>query len=521
MRHTCKILALLLCFTIFLTACRQETKNDMTDSTTSQTTVDVSTSQTSAITTTAAETESPYDENGFLKDDLPDDLDLGNKTIYVFIGDYSNAYIDDMYAETQTGDRLKDTVYTTIKTVEDDLNVNLKYNWETYAWADMSAFQQRILTRITSGDKEMDLLFDSSNFVYRQLEGDYFLNLADTKYIDLEKPWYNRSIIDNMPSDYVHFVLGDFALANVKNTYATYFNAELYRSLGKNENLYEIVENGEWTLEKMETVIADCYFDLNGNGTADIADQYGLCFGDTNKYLGFLPALNVKIFTRTADGYEFTYGNEHAINVADALIALVNKNENVIKGQANGDGAKYPDWMISSGGGNYVSRVFTEGRAVFTNSLVADASTIVGSISFEYGLLPYPKWDKAQENYQTTLQRSCSALISSTTTDVDAASAVLEAIASVSYRLLLPEYCEVMLKTRYAQDSDVSRMFDLIAHSVVIDLGEIYNDGGPAGYIRHAINAKLNWASHIASNKSALVTKMDEIFAKANEKPAA
>ena len=266
---------------------------------------------------------------------------------------------------------------------------------------------------------------DSANYAYRHVEGDYFRDLSEFKYIDLEKPWYNQTIIENMPNNKIYFLSGDFALANVKNTYAFYFNADLYKDLGKTENLYELVDSGKWTMEKMETIIADVYHDVNGETKKDPADRFGLTFGDTTKY---------------------------------------------------------PEYLTSSGGGNNASSIFLAGRSLFSASLVADAQTIVGNIKFEYGLLPMPKWDEKQENYQTALQRSCYALIPGDTENAEAASAVLEALASECHRTLLPEYCEVMLKTRYAQDSDVARMFDLIAHSIVYDLGDIYNNDAPSGY---------------------------------------
>jgi len=506
MKHTCMMMALLLCFVMILTACSRTPTEQPAETT-------VPTGGAETTTAVSAE-DSPYDSNGFLKDDLPEDLDLGGTEINIFVGDYNGAYIDDLYVEEESGDRLSDAVYKTRRAVEDRLNVQLTYNWETYPYSKLSSFLTTVTANIMSGDQAFDLLLDMNNFGYKQLEGEYFLDLKDTKYIDLEKPWYNQSILEIMPTDDIFFVSGAFSLANVKNTYATYFNADLYESLGKTEDLYDLVDSGNWTLEKMEMLISDVYQDVNGNSEADPGDRFGLSFGDINKYLGFLPAFNVKIYTRTNDGYDFTYGNEHAVDVADRVIALVNDNINVIKGQKNS--ADFPEWQIASTGGNYISRVFTEGRALFSNGLVADAGVIVGEIDFEYGLLPYPKWDASQEEYQTSLQRSCYALIPTSTFKADEASAVLEALSSESYRSLVPEYCEVMLKTRYAQDNDVSRMFELIRNSIVYDLGLIYTRGTPEGYIRSAIVSQLNWSSHIESKRQSLITEMDKVFAGAN-----
>ena len=112
------------------------------------------------------------------------------------------------------------------------------------------------------------------------------------------------------------------------------------------------------------------------------------------------------------------------------------------------------------------------------------------------------------------LQRSCYALIPVTVEDKDAAGAVLEALSSESYRTLVPEYCEVSLKTRYSQDDDVSRMFDLVINSIVYDPGEIFSGqlGSPSGDFRSAIlDNKPNWASAIAKKKDSLIEKMNKI----------
>ncbi len=134
---------------------------------------------------------------------------------------------------------------------------------------------------------------------------------------------------------------------------------------------------------------------------------------------------------------------------------------------------------------------------------------------FGYGLLPFPKWDESQKDYATMLQRNCFMLIPVTVEDTDMVSAVMEALASESYRSLLPEYCEVTLKTRYSQDDNVSRMFDLIGGSIVFDPGEIYSGvlGAPSADIKTRISANdPNWASFVAGKKDSLIEKMNSII---------
>lgn len=470
-------------------------------------TVSVETTQTSTESTETTENE----ETLFVSDDLPDDLDFGGQEVKILIGDYNNAYIADMYSEEATGNRLSDAVYNTIANVSERLNVQLVYNWETYSWGEMASFQNKVTSGILAGDNQADLIFDVMNYTSQMLEGDYFLNLADNKYIDLDKPWYNQTVRENMPTDYIHFMSGEFSLANIKNVYAVYYNADLYETLGLTDGLYSLVDSGEWTLGKLEELIRGGYSDLNGDTIADPGDRYGLTFGDNNKYIGFLKAFGMNIFKKTETGYEFAYDNERALDVVDRLCRLINENENVLAGKHNSDN---PEYMISTGGGNYASRAFVEGRSLFTMGLIADASVIVPEIDFDWGLLPYPKWDETQTEYANMLQRNCYVLIPATVSDPDAAGAVLEALSSESYRSLVPEYCEVTLKTRYSPDDNVSRMFDLIIGSIVYDPGEIYANllGSPSATIKTALdNNDPNWASRIAKDKNSLIAKMSSI----------
>ena len=468
-------------------------------------------SPSEAQTTVPAATTVPEDTK-FAPDSLPDDLDLGGDTVNIMLGDYNNAMLEDMYAEEETGNRLSDAVYNMITGVEDRLNCDLVYNVEAYVSAERAAFQQKICTSILAGDDTMDVLFDLNNYATQMHEGEYFVNLADTKYIDLAKPWYNQTVLENIYGDYIHFVSGDFSLANVKNSFAVYVNQDLYTALGKTEDLYSLVDDGKWTLDAMKGLLTDTYADLNGDTAADAGDRYGLTFGDFNKYLGFLPAFNGSIFKKSGEGYEFVYGSERVQDIVQAMCSLVHENENVLPADPSSTGID--DFRLPSGGGNYMSKPFLEGRSMMSCSLVADASMIIPEIDFSYSLLPYPKWDEAQENYITFLQRSCYALIPVTCTDTDAASAVLEALSSASHRTIIPEYCEVSLKVRYSQDDDVARMFDLIRQSIRYEAGDIYlvTSASLTGYLRNQIKANnTDWASFIESNKGSWIEGMRKI----------
>ncbi|MCR5263382.1 MAG: extracellular solute-binding protein [Clostridiales bacterium] len=467
--------------------------------------------------TDMADTGSPADTEAvsgeettlFTPDGLPADLDLGGREVQINIGNYNDAYWTDFYSGEETGNRLSDTIFRTIQSVSDRLNVKLTYSRSDFTWSDMNKYIQQIKSVILAGDDSIDLIMGAMSFCDWRLEGDYLADLSKTAYIDLSKPWYNQTVISNLPDDRIDFIVGDFSLVTAEYPFGMYFNQNLYESLGRTEDLYGIVDGGKWTYEKLTSLIADSYGDLDGDGKAGAGDRYGLVFGDSNKYLGFLQPCGIKMFVKTDGGYEFVYDNEHAVNAIQYLAALINENGNVRPALGNADNPE----LMSSGGGNYVHYAFLEGRSMFTGALVRDAAAIIPNIDFQYGLLPFPKYEESYE-YASMLQRSGYAQIPVTATNADDSSAVLEALSSEYYRTVMPEYCEVTLKTRYSQDSDVSRMFDLIIHSVTFDPGELYAMllGTPSGMIKEALaTSSPNWVSMVAKRKDTMISEMQKV----------
>ena len=454
-----------------------------------------------------AETELPYDEYG-----LPKSLDFGGETMGVCVGNYNDAYFSDLYSAEETGNRFSDAIYYMLKGVEDRLNIKLEYQNDYYSYDDGAQQRMRITSAIMAGDDWMDLIISANTYTTAVQEGEYFMDLNDLPYVNMEQPWYNQTVVQNMPTDYIYFALGSFSIANVKNTYGLFFNQTLLQTMEIDTDLYAMVDEGTWTIDALSTLVKDTYLDLDGNMKKTVGDQYGMTFGDYNKYLGLVPAFDIHVFEKTDEGYVFTYNSERAASALTRMCEWINKTNDVAPAKFS-LAADAADWFISSGGGNGVNRVFMEGRALFSASLLADAETIVSEIDFEYGLLPYPKWDENQLDYQTTLQRAAYALIP-TTADAEKSSALLEALTAASYRELIPEYCEVSLKTRYSQDNDTSRMYDLIINSIVYDPGEIFGSqlGAPTGLFRDSIFLNQpNWASKMEANEQKFISKMSEI----------
>lgn len=446
------------------------------------------------------------------RDSLPADLDFGGETIAITIGDYTDAWWEDMYSDEETGNRVNDAVYHSIRSVEERLDVNLEYTREQFVWATMSEYQTKITSQIMAGDAGFDLLFSgSTNFSSLTVDNHYFGNLADLKYVNLDSPWYNQSALDCMPGDYVDFLLGEFAIGNVDNTFCFYFNQTLLDEMQIKEDMYEIVDSGKWTLDKLTTLIKGGYADLNGNTEQDANDRWGLTFGDENKYMGFLKSCDINMYRLTNNGFVFEFDSERAVNTVQKLRSIIFDSGEAYPATASKGNQ---EWQYDQPGANYISKPFVAGNVMFSAGLICNAQTLVSDLTFDWGLLPYPKYDETMDTYQSVLQRYIYAMIPSTLTKQDAAGAVLEALCSSTYHDIIPEYVEVSLKVRYSPDENVSRMFDLIRSNIVIDPGEVYSNllGYPSANFKTGLSANTaEWPTYVATFKDALNEKMSKL----------
>ena len=91
-----------------------------------------------------------------------------------------------------------------------------------------------------------------------------------------------------------------------------------------------------------------------------------------------------------------------------------------------------------------------------------------------YGIVPTPKASSDSEYYTHLGNTHDAWCIPTGVKDMDCSSALLECMASESYRQTNPVYFEAMLKLRYAQDERVADMYDLIRENIGFDFCYLY-----------------------------------------------
>ena len=160
--------------------------------------------------------------------------------------------------------------------------------------------------------------------------------------------------------------------------------------------------------------------------------------------------------------------------------------------------------------------VFKEGRGLFCSHELTYAVNYLRDTTFTYGIVPYPKFDEEQQNYVTITSFPYTLYgIPIDARDPAMSAAVLEAMASESFRTVSPALFENAFKVKYAQDEQSSLMYDLIRSTVSFDFGRVFNNdlsGLTYSLFRSAVvGGNTNWASTIKANEKVLNKQLEKL----------
>lgn len=287
-----KILAIILLLTTLatlvslFTACRDSGKN---------------TDNTSANTTGSGRAGEETDEYGrvVLKPDLRDGLDFNNQTVTFLIRtDKKDEFIGSMDAEATIINR---AVYERNEAVKAKLKVNLEFIQMDCIYPNVNEYHNAIENSYMAGDHAFDIVTTYAYYCPSLAQRFYFKNLYELEYLNLKKPYWNQSFVEELTfNDQLYFIVGDITLTSLQSVVATFFNKRLAEDYyGSPDVIYEAVEKGEWTVEKLLFLTKDIYTDLDNNGQRDDADFYAFSMAATSSPIdSMLVALGLDITTR-------------------------------------------------------------------------------------------------------------------------------------------------------------------------------------------------------------------------------
>ncbi len=454
--------------------------------TTAETTAD-----TAAATEAVTETEE-QDARLAISDNLPAS-DFEGYDFRVITRDRDD-FINDVGVELElTGDVVDDAIFNRNKTVEERFNVKLS---ATYAANDGAAVGSAVQAAVTAGDDTYDLAQNQVIGMASLATTGYYMDwYTQLPHVDLTKPWYIGNAAEALSvNGHAYGMIGEYALDVLRFTYCMYYNKDMALEYDL-EDIYTVVSEGRWTYDYLKTLADTVYIDLNANGSKDFDDRLAISGDPYSAVVTYQYAFNNPTVSLVDGLPAVTMDREKAHDIVVKLNALYWES---IGGLTEG-------WGAGSG-------TFTAGNLLCYTGLFRDA-TGYGDLDFDFAIIPYPKYDEAQENYYTMSDGAHGVLgVPITVSDPARTSIIIEALNAETYKTVVPAYFDIALKNRYSRDSESAAMLDLLMSSRVFDFGYMYNTG-IAFIIQNMVSKNSsNTESAYASSIKSTETKYEEVI---------
>ncbi len=479
LKRTLAFLAALLMTATAFASCSNTTSTD-----TNQT--DGANDSTSSDTTAAVETSDPSEDELGSFDFNGEEQHFYSRTTVSIRGELNVA--------EETGDQLNDAIYQRNRSLEERFNFVLT---ETPNANNTDAAR----TAILAGDDTYDVVTTRCVYAYNYAAEGIVIPIQDIPNVDLNKAYWNQYLTDSMSVlGKKYFAVGDFNLSAMDFTHILLFNKELAENY-KVGDLYGMVKNGNWTFDKYTEAGVAVTSDINGDGTMNENDQYGYISTPKNVLPCFWIAAGIESVEK--DGEDKPYfnlpGNEFFFDVFEEAF------------QMHYDSGL---WYVNDRNGStayFFTDMFANGQSLFTNSTFFDVAAF-RSMDADFGILPYPKYDEAQEQYYSRIEGCELFVVPTTNKNTEFTGVVLEAIACESRKSVVPAYYDISLQGKFTRDEESVEMLDIIFDTRVFDWGDtIWCPEVRDGTIRTMfMENDRNLASKIAEIEAVVAAKADE-----------
>lgn len=407
--------------------------------------------------------EIPVDPNAH--DDLGE-VDLKGREI-VIISRVEVTNENELFVEDLNSEPVNDAVFNRNLNVEERLKCEIRVVQHIgNAGAGLTdEVANEVSNMVAAGAKDYHIMANASYTSMTLAIQGRMTNLAGSQYLDLDKNYWAQGYNEALSyKDTQYFVTGPMSLSYYRYMFVTLFNKQMIEDAGLQNSLYEVVGNGEWTIDYMQSVAERFYQDLNGSGSRDFDDTYGYCVrvGPTSSMMdGYWEGTNVKVLTKNADGeYEYGLDSERMSDSIEAVLNLLDSSGTFI-------GAEDDQSILKKFASDEV--------AMINYRLIGVEDAVLRNMVNDYGILPMPKLNQSQE-YKTHVQAEVLlyGVPSTSHEQLDDLSIFLEGFASESYNTVKPAYYEIALTGKYAKDPQSVEMLDRVVKSVDVDPVNLY-----------------------------------------------
>ncbi|MCQ2432752.1 MAG: hypothetical protein MJ175_09140 [Clostridia bacterium] len=455
----------------------------------------------------SGETEAVTEENPrfAIRENIPADANFGGYEFRIQSRD-ADHHMKELSAEAENGETINDAVFRRNTAVEERLNIKLVPIYETEA---PETYPPEVIRKnVMAGSDYCDIALVHTLHAGTLAASGLLYNWYDIPYVDFTKPWWNKSVSDELTiGGRLYLAVSDLCLSAIDYAWCMVYNKELAANYDF-ADIYDLVNDGKWTIDRMDDMIADISTDLNGDGTFDDQDLYGFTTHDNSAIVNWMFALGQKVTTTDKDGIpQLTLNTERMVSIVEKVDALLHDGHQTYVVNDNYTA------KLNISHDHAVASMFDQGKTLFA-ALRIYVIDELRNMQANFGIIPFPKYDEAQEAYYTHVDGHAPLIcIPKTITDAERTGVVLEALSAESYRTCVPAVYDIVLTEKYSRDEMSVHMLDLILGGRTQNFGYVYESGNMQWSLTLLMKqGSKDFASYYKKNEKAALKGYDKII---------
>lgn len=368
--------------------------------------------------------------------------------------------------------------------------VGQKYNFYVFEFQSEDWIATAQATGMTGGKDAYDMWAFKMNDMPSLAQEGYMWDLRDVEYIRLNAAYYDQSLRKSASfANHEFFLTGDLVYMDELATECIVFNPDMWNSFNMEltfgKTPYEIVDDGEWTIEKFTEMVKITTFDRDGNDVMDRTDWWGFCWENSN-ILGLNIGMGNELLTKDEDDIFILDVKEKQITDLEKIIELFNAGYSV--------------------GRDWTEDVFDMGNQFCTIRGIKYLADYT-ALGLNFGVLPFFKSSVEQKNYYAFISTYGSNAVNITTTaqDPNKVASIIELLSYQSRKTVSPTFNNYIFGGRILQHEEDTRMLELVFANRRYELCYLWSTGSLYSTMITLNDAQATGiASTIASCKGAV-----------------
>ena len=412
--------------------------------------------------------------------------------------------------EEETGDTVNDAIYKRNRLIEERYNIRFKQ----IDVADLGGLLSKFKKSVMAASDDFDLCMLISREAWATALTGSIVPVGKLPYLDIAQPWYSKDVNSEISiGGKLYFAYSDECLNMFEQTLSVLFNKQMTIDLDLG-NMYGLIKGNRWTIDEFFALAKTAVADLDGNGEMTDTDRYGILSQADMLFPCFWVCSGIKTVSKDqGDFLVFTGNSEKLFTVLDKAHNNLFGGEKLLFEGFFDKITSYkaePGQMIA----RQVSKLQFEANLGLFYVACIGMIPALRAMETDFGVLPFPKYDSAQERYYSRVIDGWINCVPATAPDLERTSIVMESLAVESKNITIPAYFETALRTKYARDDESQEMLDIIHANRTMDLGDTFYMDAVRNIYGDALLAKNNnFASAVEKNTD----KVNKILSAANE----